>query len=69
MRRLSSEAAGLDLVYLDPPFKSNQNYNVLFQELDGTRSKAQVKAFNDTWVWDDEARAEGADEFPLFKSR
>jgi DNA modification methylase len=45
-----------DLVYLDPPFKSNQNYNVLFQELDGTRSKAQMKAFKDTWVWDDEAR-------------
>lgn len=46
----------VDLVYLDPPFKSNQNYNVLFQELDGTRSKAQMKAFKDTWVWDDEAR-------------
>jgi DNA modification methylase len=46
----------VDLVYLDPPFKSNQNYNVLFQELDGTRSKAQIKAFKDTWVWDDEAR-------------
>jgi DNA modification methylase len=46
----------VDLVYLDPPFKSNQNYNVLFQELDGTRSKAQMKAFEDTWVWDDEAR-------------
>jgi hypothetical protein len=46
----------VDLVYLDPPFKSNQNYNVLFQELDGTRSKAQMKAFKDTWVWDEEAR-------------
>ena len=46
----------VDLVYLDPPFKSNQNYNVLFQELDGTRSKAQMKAFKDTWIWDDEAR-------------
>ena len=46
----------VDLVYLDPPFKSNQNYNVLFQELDGERSQAQMKAFKDTWVWDDEAR-------------
>ncbi len=45
-----------DGIYLDPPFKSNQNYNVLFQELDGTRSQAQMKAFKDTWVWDDEAR-------------
>jgi site-specific DNA-methyltransferase (adenine-specific) len=22
----------IDLVYLDPPFKSNQDYNVLFRE-------------------------------------
>lgn len=53
-RYIKDETA--DLIYLDPPFKSNQNYNVLFQELDGTRSKAQMKAFKDTWVWDDEAR-------------
>jgi site-specific DNA-methyltransferase (adenine-specific) len=26
------------LVYLDPPFNSAQNYNVLFQEQDGNRS-------------------------------
>ena len=25
----------IDLVYLDPPFKSNQDYNVLFAERDG----------------------------------
>lgn len=42
----------VDLVYLDPPFKSNQEYNVLFQEQDGTRAAAQIKAFNDTWRWD-----------------
>ena len=45
----------VDLVYLDPPFNSNQDYNVLFKERDGTRSAAQVKAFKDTWYWDDEA--------------
>ena len=32
----------VDLVYLDPPFKSDQNYNVLFQEQDCTRSAAQM---------------------------
>jgi hypothetical protein len=32
----------VDLVYLDPPFKSDQNYNVLFREQDGTRSAAQI---------------------------
>lgn len=43
----------IDLVYLDPPFKSNQKYNVLFAEQDGSRSKAQIKAFEDTWRWDE----------------
>ncbi|TMK56043.1 MAG: site-specific DNA-methyltransferase [Actinobacteria bacterium] len=42
----------VDLVYLDPPFNSNANYNVLFAEQDGSRSAAQVKAFGDTWRWD-----------------
>jgi site-specific DNA-methyltransferase (adenine-specific) len=39
----------VDLVYLDPPFKSNQDYNVLFAEHDGTLSAAQIKALEDTW--------------------
>ena len=42
----------VDLVYLDPPFNSNASYNVLFAEQDGSRSSAQVKAFGDTWRWD-----------------
>lgn len=45
----------VDLVYLDPPFKSNQDYNVLLQEQNGSRSKAQIKAFEDTWRWDRES--------------
>lgn len=45
----------VDLVYLDPPFNSNQDYNVLFRERDGAQSHAQVKAFEDTWTWDQEA--------------
>jgi site-specific DNA-methyltransferase (adenine-specific) len=44
--------ASVDLIYLDLPFKSNQDYNVLFAEQDGTRSAAQIKAFEDTWRWD-----------------
>lgn len=47
----------IDLIYLDPPFKSNQNYNVLFQERNGSQSKAQIRAFEDTWQWDQEAAA------------
>lgn len=41
----------VDLVYLDPPFKSNQDYNVLFAEKDGTGAAAQFRAFEDTWEW------------------
>src|SRR5262245_30318535 len=44
-----------DLVYHDPPFKSNQDYHVLFAEQDGSRSAAQIKAFEDTWRWDQAA--------------
>lgn len=47
----------VDLVYLDPPFKSDQSYNVLFREQDGSRSEAQIKAFDDTWQWDQGAAA------------
>lgn len=47
----------VDLVYLDPPFKSDQNYNVLFAEQNGSRSAAQIKAFEDTWRWDEAAAA------------
>jgi site-specific DNA-methyltransferase (adenine-specific) len=49
------EPDSVDLVYLDPPFKSDQNYNVLFAEQNGSKSKAQIKAFEDTWHWDQTA--------------
>ncbi|MDQ2731679.1 MAG: restriction endonuclease, partial [Armatimonadota bacterium] len=44
----------VDLVYLDPPFNSNANYNVLFAEHE-TKAAAQIKAFGDTWEWDEVA--------------
>ena len=42
----------IDLVYLDPPFQSGRDYNVLFQEQDGAQAAAQIQAFEDTWEWD-----------------
>ncbi len=45
----------VDLVYLDPPFNSNANYNVLFKEQSGEASPAQIRAFSDTWEWTQEA--------------
>ncbi|MCD6327691.1 restriction endonuclease [bacterium] len=53
--RLHVERESVDLIYLDPPFKSSQDYNVLFAERNGSLSPAQVKAFKDTWQWDQDA--------------
>jgi DNA modification methylase len=47
----------VDLVYLDPPFNSNQDYNVLFAEKDGTAAAAQFRAFEDTWEWNQDSAA------------
>ncbi len=41
----------VDLIYLDPPFNSNRNYNVLFKDESGIDSEAQIIAFEDTWHW------------------
>jgi len=45
----------IDLIYLDPPFNSKATYNVLFKEPSGELSAAQIKAFSDTWHWDQAA--------------
>ncbi len=41
----------VDLIYLDPPFNSNRNYNTIFKDETGTAAPAQIKAFTDTWKW------------------
>jgi site-specific DNA-methyltransferase (adenine-specific) len=46
----------VDLVYLDPPFNSRQDYNVLFAERDGSQSSSQIYAFEDTWEWNLDAQ-------------
>ena len=46
-------AESVDLIYLDPPFNSNRDYNVLFKdESSGVESQSQITAFEDTWHWD-----------------
>ena len=47
----------VDLVYLDPPFNSNTNYNILFAEKDGSRAASQIQAFSDTWTWTQESES------------
>ena len=44
----------IDLIYIDPPFNSQRNYNILFQDLiksqeNGKKITAQKEAFKDTW--------------------
>ena len=46
----------VDLVYLDPPFNSAQNYNAFFHEKDGTDAASQIRAFQDTWRWNQESQ-------------
>ncbi len=45
----------VDLIYLDPPFNSNRNYNVLFRDESGAKAEAQITAFEDTWHWNEAA--------------
>ena len=52
----------VDLVYLDPPFNSSADYNILFGQGNGT--PAQVRGFTDTWRWDEAA----ADRVSRFES-
>lgn len=43
------KAEFIDLIYIDPPFNSKRNYNVLFESVDMENTKAQKEAFADTW--------------------
>jgi DNA modification methylase len=50
----------VDLVYLDPPFNSNRDYNVIFKDESGRKSDAQLLAFEDTWHWGPDAEGQYA---------
>jgi site-specific DNA-methyltransferase (adenine-specific) len=52
--------ASVDLVYLDPPFNSNRDYNVIFKDESGRNTDAQLVAFEDTWHWGPDAEAKYA---------
>ena len=51
LKKLHQEhpAGFIDLIYIDPPFNSQRDYNVLFESIDLTDSTAQKQAFADTW--------------------
>jgi DNA modification methylase len=48
----------VDLVYLDPPFNSKRDYNLLFKSPKGQQSEAQITAFEDSWHWGEQAERE-----------
>ncbi|MGI8438289.1 MAG: site-specific DNA-methyltransferase, partial [Chthoniobacterales bacterium] len=48
----------VDLIYLDPPFNSKRDYNLLFKSPKGVTSEAQIEAFLDTWHWNEQAERE-----------
>jgi adenine specific DNA methylase Mod len=49
------EPDSVDLVYLDPPFNSKAQYNLLYETPDNERETAQRTVFRDTWTWTKEA--------------
>ncbi|EPD82998.1 hypothetical protein HMPREF1529_03078 [Microbacterium sp. oral taxon 186 str. F0373] len=51
LRKLPSSS--VDLIYLDPPFNSARNYNVIFSRHGESEhgAGAQIQAFEDTWAW------------------
>ena len=56
--RESVASASVDLIYLDPPFNSARDYNILFSSPKGIESSAQITAFEDSWHWGEQAERE-----------
>ena len=54
LRTLSKKDPFIDLIYIDPPFNSKRNYNLLYTNLikseeNGQKTTALKEAFKDTW--------------------
>lgn len=62
MREMAS--ASVDLVYLDPPFNSQRNYNLIYKKLTGQPVPEQEEAFCDAWDLDPE-KEEMARKMPV----
>ncbi|HXC40635.1 MAG TPA: site-specific DNA-methyltransferase [Burkholderiales bacterium] len=62
MRNLNS--ASVDLIYLDPPFNSQRNYNLIYEKLTGHPVPEQEEAFCDAWEMDAE-KVEMARKMPI----
>ena len=56
--RESVSDESVDLIYLDPPFNSKRDYNLLCKSPKGHDSEAQIEAFKDSWHWGLQAERE-----------
>src|SRR5690349_241130 len=54
----------VDLIYLDPPFNSKKNYNLMYRNMTGQPVSEQVEAFCDTWTLDED-KMRRAREMPV----
>ena len=54
----------VDLIYLDPPFSSNRDYNAIYKDITGRLLPDQIEAFCDTWTLDEE-RERAIRDLPL----
>src|SRR5947209_15856862 len=52
MRWMNS--GSVDFIYLDPPFNSQRNYNLIYKKLTGHPVPEQEEAFCDAWEFDAE---------------
>lgn len=55
----------VDLIYLDPPFNSKAQYNVLFKSPAGVAADAQLEAFQDSWQWGPAAQSAFAETMAM----
>jgi len=54
----------IDLIYLDPPFNSNREYNSIYEDETGKPLPEQINAFCDQWTLDEE-RERAIREMPI----
>ena len=55
---------GVDLIYLDPPFNSDGQYNSIYKDETGRPLPEQIEAFCDQWTLDEE-RERAIKEMPI----
>ena len=48
----------VDLIYLDPPFNSQRDYNAIYKDETGRPLPAQIEAFGDMWALDERRERE-----------